>query len=327
VPYRHTIPLWELETDYYLHNFHVSAGRGTMYSMKTYERAFGVDGLDDAEAAFAVARSARALSRYGLARPLSNSRSLTQEILHQSEKESSRVARVRRRCNAQHEALSKWWKIALQANFQQRIWMHLKESIPDSLLPSKYERLYQPDKIAQFDRFFARAWATPVRRSHSAQHADGAGVDGDTQDLMRYVSQCHGCDIIDESKVDLPKRSQEVDISLQQYVSSHGYEPGFESSLAAYAKYYRNSYGERDITRIHSASDEVSTSTKDLYLQYVSPSSTAFSGPRSNRTEVIDEFQACLRDYALRSDDVTGIRQVRTIHSFLMKAAVSQAYS
>jgi hypothetical protein len=31
------------ETDYYLHNFHVKAGRGTMYSMKTYQRAFGID--------------------------------------------------------------------------------------------------------------------------------------------------------------------------------------------------------------------------------------------------------------------------------------------
>jgi hypothetical protein len=33
----------------------------------------------------------------------------------------------------------------------------------DSLLPPRYERLYQPEKMAQFDRFFARGWATPLR--------------------------------------------------------------------------------------------------------------------------------------------------------------------
>jgi hypothetical protein len=35
------------------------------------------------------------------------------------------------------------------------MWMQL--GIPaDSMLPPRFERLYQPERIAQFDRFFAR---------------------------------------------------------------------------------------------------------------------------------------------------------------------------
>ena len=48
LPYRHTIPLWEMETDYYLHNnLHTSVGKGTSHSMETYERAFGVEWTED----------------------------------------------------------------------------------------------------------------------------------------------------------------------------------------------------------------------------------------------------------------------------------------
>ena len=43
VPSQNTTPLWELDNDYYLHNFHVNAGRGSLQSMKAYQAMFGVD--------------------------------------------------------------------------------------------------------------------------------------------------------------------------------------------------------------------------------------------------------------------------------------------
>jgi len=81
-----------------------------------------------------------------------------------------RIQNVRDRCRTQNRALSMWWKVALQINVQQRMWMQLGNSPSESILPPRFDRLYQPEKMAQFDRFFARSWATPVRRSHSAQH-------------------------------------------------------------------------------------------------------------------------------------------------------------
>ena len=46
LPSQNTTPLWELDNDYYLHNFHVNAGRGSLQSMKAYQSMFGVDWSD-----------------------------------------------------------------------------------------------------------------------------------------------------------------------------------------------------------------------------------------------------------------------------------------
>lgn len=43
------------------------------------------------------------------------------------------------------------------------------------------------------------------------------------------------------------------------------------------------------------------------YLQYVSS-----SPGKPYRREAVDEFRSCLRDTSLSSDDVSGIRKVRT---------------
>lgn len=131
LPFRHAVPLWEMETDYYLHNFHSQLR--TVQSMKGYQRAFGVhdwDSISDndsqsAESSLPVAQS-------------------------------KRIQLVRNRCNSQNQALSAWWKLAIQANVQQRMWMQLGHNIETSMLPPRYERIYQPSKIAQFDRFFGK---------------------------------------------------------------------------------------------------------------------------------------------------------------------------
>ena len=70
----------------------------------------------------------------------------------------------------QNEALSVWWRLAIQQYVQSRMWMDVGSSPYETLLPSRFDRLYQPDKLAQFDKFFSRSWAAPVRLSHSAQH-------------------------------------------------------------------------------------------------------------------------------------------------------------
>jgi hypothetical protein len=143
LPYRHAIPLWELETDYYLHNFHFKSGRGTLQSMKTYQLAFGVSGwANSSAAADPKAKSATFPS--------------TENATVSSEPQSRSIQKVRNRCKSQNLALSSWWKVAIHANVQQRMWMQLGRNHEEAMLPPRFERIYQPEKIAQFDRFFGK---------------------------------------------------------------------------------------------------------------------------------------------------------------------------
>jgi hypothetical protein len=238
VPYRHTVPLWEMETDYYLHNFHVKTGKGTLHSMKGYQRAFGVvewNDEDDGElsanekrsssSAIAASRLARPNGPLARSSPANSNDSLKQEG-------ESRIAKVQRRCRLQNHALSAWWKIAIQSNIQRRMWMQLSRSpAEESLLPPRFERLYQPEKMAQFDRFFARSWATPVRRTHPAQQSEGSDDDEDTSEFRRNISGRS-----------LPTQKQAKPFgsatdwvpggsSLQSFVENYGFDPLVEPSM------------------------------------------------------------------------------------------------
>lgn len=150
LPFRHTIPLWEMETDYYLHNFHVKSGKGTVQSMKGYQRAFGVDHWE------MINREIDALSDSNPADPKDEAKVSADQAMIPYEVQSHRIQKVRQLCMSQNLALSTWWKIAIQANVQQRLWMQHGENPEEELFefPPRFERLYQPGKFAQFDRFF-----------------------------------------------------------------------------------------------------------------------------------------------------------------------------
>jgi hypothetical protein len=103
VPYRHTVPLWEMETDYYLHNRYVDTGKG----MRAYQESFGVLDwdCDDTDLGPKVD---------GTARPHAGSKAMVPE-------QSLKIQMVRDRCTSQNKALSNWWKVAVQRNVQQRM--------------------------------------------------------------------------------------------------------------------------------------------------------------------------------------------------------------
>ena len=110
----------------------------------------------------------------------------------------------------------------------------------ESLLPPRFERLYQPEKMAQFDRFFARSWATPVRRSHSAQHSGESDDESDVADFRRIISgsrrepyqlKREGPDLESSMKNGL-------DSSLEQFVDSYGFEPQTEPSLRMFVEHH-----------------------------------------------------------------------------------------
>jgi len=163
VPSQHIVPLWELESDYYLHNFHVRAGGSTLQSMKAYQRNFAAFDWKEKDD--------------------ENGKGTDLDISNiEDEPIELRIDRVKQRCAEQDKALSVWWRVAIQAYVQQRMWMQSSRryltvnaaaSPPPELpkVPPRFERIYQPEKMAQFDKIFARAWATPLRLTHQAQHS------------------------------------------------------------------------------------------------------------------------------------------------------------
>jgi hypothetical protein len=315
LPFCHSTPLWEMESDYYLHNFHVKAGRGSTYSIEAYERAFGIewsngedgDGVNEDSLASTPSVTWKQTRPTNI-RPPSVTRSNSRDVAaKETLVESQRISRVRNRCKTQNDVLSMWWKVALQSYVQQRMWMKLGMSKSESLLPPRYERLYQPEKIAQFDRFFARGWAAPVRRSHAAQQSEGPERDTEGIELRRVISGRRP-----ESEHDEVKLPQEAHI-LKDFVDNHGFAPRYESSLKRFA-------AQHGISRSTSAAqsldyvgrlDTSETKEHDEYLRYVAKSSSLFDAPHSYQKETVAEFKACLHDYSLKADDVAGIRKVR----------------
>jgi hypothetical protein len=140
LPYQHDTSLWDMENDYYLHNFQVGDSAGMinrMYQLYTVP--------PDAPLAKPAVRSPDG-GRY-------------------------RMGTITR-------TSVPWWKAALLSHLKQRLWSSSMQPLDEEGLPPRFERLYQPEKIGHFDSIFSRDWETPHRRDHSAQHSavhdDGA---------------------------------------------------------------------------------------------------------------------------------------------------------
>ena len=268
IPYLNETALWELETDYYLHNFHSRSGKGTLCSMNSFRRTFGID---------AIHRK--------------------MEETHRSDG-SSRVVQVRQQVEAQSEALSVWWKVALQSNLQQRMWMKLGQLAPaESLLPPKYERLYQPDKIAQFDRFFARGWATPLRRSHSAQHVDETAADSEGSALTRALTR--------RPKVPYPVDEVPDVRTLSDIQTPSELDATRLSGLVAYYD------KQNQFTSKHEFLGEICLSDSRVPQEYIEYcSSPEINIPPTHRKRAVAEFKLRLHDCSLDPDDVNGIRKL-----------------
>ena len=220
IPSHHTVPLWELESDYYLHNFHVKSGNGSLHAMRLYQRTFGTDWNDE---------DSQNSDKEGVLTTMEN-------------QESWRIERVRSRCTMQNEALSVWWKLAIQQYIQGRMWKSVgNTSSYESLLPSRFDRLYQPDKLAQFDKFFSRSWAAPVRLSHSAQHSHSgedntelmllhrkAVVSAKNKSSSRKSRDEKGRSSDDEKRGDIDKDEEK---SIFDFINAHGFKSELTPSL------------------------------------------------------------------------------------------------
>lgn len=95
LPSQNTTPLWELDNDYNLHNFHVNAGRGSLQSMKAYQSMFGVD-WDDLDDDQKIDHDGQ--------RAFKRSESIGSALI--MAEDPARIDRVKQRCAAQNVSLS-----------------------------------------------------------------------------------------------------------------------------------------------------------------------------------------------------------------------------
>lgn len=227
-----------------------------------------------------------------------------------------RIQKVRNRCTSQNEALSVWWKIALQSNVQQRMWMKLGNSPVETVIPPRFDRLYQPEKMAQFDRFFARPWATPVRRSHSAQHNSETDDDTEIAVFRRNISGVPRRNHETDSKNQSTGEGQETPFSttLESFVADYGLGSHIQALPTPASGTQEEAFGKgTESNALHSYIGDIGTGSEKAqheYEEYVSPQDDNSSPFRRNAFE---EFKDALDPLSLGADDVGGIRKVRTV--------------
>ena len=163
VPREGHTDLWEMDNDYYLHNFHVQAGA------RNERRRGGDPDSDDEEGGQYVddeaARKERRKKQRGLIgrgvhkitkkarRSLSPKRDGSispppdaQPQTLEAKKKEEMKRRIHARCRRQDAELSEWWKSALQQHLQGQMWMRLGSPKP---MPPLFERVYQPGVLTQ----------------------------------------------------------------------------------------------------------------------------------------------------------------------------------
>ena len=292
VPSQNSLPLWELDNDYYLHNFHVNAGRGALQSMKSYESMFGVDWNDNED---------------------------DNTIDHDKQAdERGRIDIVKQRCEAQNNALSQWWKVAIQAYIKQRMWMKLDPKTSSVRRQSRFDQFNHTHELTHFDKFFARPWALPSRLSHEDQHK--TTLDGEMGNLTspRRASAKEAKLTLFDERVQSSKGNNDEDkndekkeddcITLQEFVRVHGFSSKSKSSLSQLIESHRQYSHEDDMSLSYLGSLKDKTEPCTKYIDYASPGTMPRT--RGFRPGAREEFVSCLRDTNLDSNDVQGIRKL-----------------
>jgi len=192
--------------------------------------------------------------------------------------------------------------------------MQLGNSPSESMLPPRFERLYQPEKMAQFDRFFARSWATPVRRNHSAQH--GEEMDEQMSEFRRSI---YGRSNLN-ADLNADEEKRQNDSTLYDFVSSHGYEAQKRPTLRRFVQ--QHDIHDDGIKSFRPAlSKDGSTSysyvgntnfrherVRDEYIKSVRSSENLQSGV-CNKV-AFAEFKESLNSMSLNANDVQGIHNL-----------------
>ncbi|KAL3921165.1 MAG: hypothetical protein SGILL_002891 [Bacillariaceae sp.] len=180
------------------------------------------------------------------------------------------------------------------------------------MLPPRFERLYQPEKLAQFDRFFARSWATPVRRSHSAQHSE--------EDLSEYRRNVYREQFGAPFVVEEEKQNQD----LNYIISKHGFEPKKRSSLRRFVE--EHDVSDSEIPSSSVLFDEENLPQRQISYRYIGDTNRWMERPRDEYLRCVqpseylessrynpvafDEFKDSLHALSLNANDVGEIHDL-----------------
>eukprot|EP00632_Arachnochrysis_sp_CCMP2950_P014576 CAMPEP_0185690810 /NCGR_PEP_ID=MMETSP1164-20130828/1372_1 /TAXON_ID=1104430 /ORGANISM="Chrysoreinhardia sp, Strain CCMP2950" /LENGTH=1000 /DNA_ID=CAMNT_0028357413 /DNA_START=1159 /DNA_END=4161 /DNA_ORIENTATION=- len=146
--------LWELESDYYLHNFRVQTG--SVLSMKAYREPWLTATSDEEQNADDRTRS----------HP--DGRSGVEKSCLQDLQRGLRL-RVESRCRRQAQHLCNWWRQAIREfehNHASGAGISAQPGQQLTLAPlsgamTRFERLHQPHKLTQFDKIFTHDFFVP----------------------------------------------------------------------------------------------------------------------------------------------------------------------
>lgn len=203
-----------------------------------------------------------------------------------------------------------------------------------SSLPLRFDRLYRPQELSHFDKVFARPWATPSRLSHEDQHKsaiDDEGIAG-LNHRKAHSAKESKITLFDErvqsiSKTQEKKASTEEEdkdssyISLQDYVSTHGFASKSRSSLNqlteahAYKPHALSSSEEKPMTWKGDNTLHYLGSLKGKHVpnsKNIDYASSSIMPKKSFHPGRREEFVKSLNNVgvSIDSNDVDGIRKV-----------------
>jgi hypothetical protein len=234
----------------------------------------------------------------------------------------ARIDRVKQRCRAQNDALSVWWKAAIQAYIQQRMWMQLGRNPFRSSLPPRFDRLHRPTELSHFDKVFIRPWATPSRLSHEDQHKSSLddGESGSAGLNPRKAIPIGSKLTLFDERVQSSKghgvqgKTAEKDtgyISLQDYVNRYGFNAKCRNSLTQLieATHMPRALSTDDHAYYLGSLKEKPEPQNPTYVDYASNNSML---RQSFRPETREEYAACLNrvGVGIDSNDVQGIKKL-----------------
>ena len=102
--------------------------------------------------------------------------------------------------------------------------MKLDSEPPENMLPPRFDRLYQPEKLVQFDKHFAKLYATPLRLSHSAQHAQSVTDDGEIiRSAMSTKDDALSPQDETNHKSDYNEYKSEKESTINDFIHQHGF--------------------------------------------------------------------------------------------------------
>ncbi len=205
IPSQESVNLWDIESDIYMHNEHVKAGPKPLEQMSFFAKTFSIIANENIQFKYNKRRQ-----------------------------DSLPISRLRHKLKVQNDALSVWWKVAIQSYIQQRMWMQLSRGSED-LFPDRFERNYTPDKLSNFEKILARTWQKPVRVSHSSQHYLKASEE-EKESLITHRKSVQTKNLEESKEIGSEEGGTMVDnsASLDNYLSKHGYVSFSEPYLKRY---------------------------------------------------------------------------------------------